>query len=66
MLRSGNQFDLTMFDFILKPVCTKKGELLWPIARKKNVIIPRLANSVTVYVFNLIHDYKFHGDLKRA
>ena len=46
-------------------MCTKKGELVWPIARKKNVIIPRLATSVTVWVFNLIHDYKFHGDLKR-
>ena len=44
----------------------KRGGLLWPIARKKNLISLRLAAFFTIFVSNLVHAFKFHGNLKTA
>ena len=44
----------------------KRGGLLWPIVRKRNLISLRLAAFFTIFVCNLVHTYKFHGYLKTA
>ena len=40
--------------------------LLWPIARKENFINVRSATFFIIFVFNLVHAYKFHSNLKTA
>ena len=42
----------------------RRGGLLWPIARKGNLISLRSAAFFTIFVCNLVHAYKFHGNLK--
>ena len=44
-------------------VYEKRG-LLWPIARKENLITVRLAAFFIIFVCNLVHPCKFHGNLK--
>ena len=38
----------------------KKGELLSPIARKKNLISLHSVAFDTIFVCNLVHSHKFH------
>ena len=44
-------------------VYEKRG-LLWPIARKENLINVRLGAFFIIFVCNLVHPCKFHGNLK--
>ena len=44
-------------------VYEKRG-LLWPIARNENFINVRSATFFIIFVCNLVHAYKFHGNLK--
>ena len=44
----------------------KRGGLLRPIARKRNLISLRSAAFFTIFECNLVHAYKFHGYLKTA
>ena len=44
----------------------KKGGLLWPIRKKENFINLRSAAFFIIFVCNLVHAYKFHGNLKTA
>ena len=39
----------------------KRVGLLLSIARKRNLISLRSAAFFTIFVFNLVHGYKFHG-----
>ena len=42
----------------------KRGGLLWPIARKRNLISLRSAAFFTIFVCNLVHANKFYGYLR--
>ena len=42
----------------------KREGLLWPIARKRNLISLRSVAFFTIFVCNLVPAYKFHGYLK--
>ena len=65
-IRSGNAVS-SHSGLIPSENCTKKRErLLWPIARKRNLISLRLVAFFTIFVCNLVHAYKFHGYLKTA
>ena len=44
----------------------RRGGLLCPFARKGNLISLRSAAFFTIFVCNLVHAYKFHGNLKTA
>ena len=44
----------------------RRGGLLWPIARKGNLITLRSTAFFIIFVCNLVHAYKFHGNLKTA
>ena len=44
----------------------KKGNLLWPIARKKNMISLRSAAFDTIFVSNLVYSHKFHVNFETA
>ena len=46
-------------------VYEKRRGLLRPIARKENLISIRSAAAFsTIFVWNLVHAYKFHGNLQ--
>ena len=49
-----------------EPVYEKRRRaLLWPNARKENLISIRSAAAfLTIFVCNLVHAYKFHGNLQ--
>ena len=49
-----------------EPVYEKRRRaLLWPNARKENLISIRSAAAFfTIFVCNLVHAYKFHGNLQ--
>ena len=61
------QFHLIVAWFHVK-LCTKNDGrgLLWPIARKRYLIRLRQAAFFTVFVRNLVHAYKFLGNLKTS
>ena len=43
----------------------RRRGLLWPIAKKENLISIRSAAAFfTIFVCNLVHAYKFHGNLQ--
>ena len=50
----------------VETVYKKKGELLWPIARKKNLISLRSAAFDTILVSNLVYSHKFHVNFETA
>ena len=51
---------------LVETVYEKKGELLWPIARKKNLISLRSAAFDTIFVSNLVYSHKFHVNFETA
>ena len=66
MMRSGNAV-LSHGGLIPSETLYEKREgLLWPIARKSNLIKLRSAAFFTIFVCNLALAYKFHGSLKTA
>lgn len=45
----------------------KREGLLWPILRKMNLIsVPHSVAFVTIVECNLVHVYKFHGNLETS
>ena len=49
-----------------KIVCQKVRGLLWPIARKKDLISLRSAALVAIFVYNLVDDNKCQNNFKTA
>ena len=66
MMRSGNAVSSHGGLIPSETAYEKRRGLLWPIARKKNLISLRSASFLTNFVSNLVHAYKFHGNLKMA
>ena len=66
MMRSGNAVSSHSGLISYETLHEKRGGLLWPIERKKNLISLQLAAFFTIFVYNLAHAYKFHGHLKTA
>ena len=66
MMRFGNAVSSHSGLIPSETAYAKRGGLLWPIARKKNLISLRSASFFTNFVSNLVHGYKFHGNLKIA
>ena len=66
MMRSGNAVSSHSGLISSETLYEKRGGLLWPIARKRNLISPRSAAFFTIFVCNLVHAYKFHVYLKTA
>ena len=51
---------------LIETVYEKRGELLWPIARKKNLISLRSAAFDSIFVSNLVYSHKFHVNFETA
>ena len=66
MMRSGNAVSSHSGLISSETLYEKRGGLLWPIARKRNLIGQRLTPFFTIFVCNLVHAYQFHGYLKTA
>ena len=66
MMRSGNAVLSHCSLIPSETVYEKRRGLLWPIARKKNLISLRSVAFFTIFVSNLVHAYKFHGNFKTA
>ena len=66
MTRSGNAISFRSGLIPAGTLDEGRGGLLWPIARKGNLISLRSAAFFTIFVCNLVHAYKFHGNLKTA
>ena len=66
MMRSGNAVLSHSSLIPSETVYEKRRGLLWPIARKKNLISQRSVAFFTIFVSNLVHAYKFHGNFKTA
>ena len=66
MMRSGNAVSCHSGLIPSETAHEKRGGLLWPIARKNNLISLRSASFFSNFVSNLVHAYKFHGNLKIA
>ena len=66
MMRSGNAISSHSGLIPAETLYERRGGLLWPIARKGNLISLRSAAFFTIFVCNLVHAYKFHGNLKTA
>ena len=64
MMRYGNAVSSLNGLIPFETLYEKRGGLLWPIARKRNLIRLRSAAFFTIFVCNLVHAYKFHGYLK--
>ena len=65
-MRSGNAVSSHSGLIPSETAHEKRGGLLRPIARRKNLISLRSASFFTNFVSNLVHAYKFHGNLKIA
>ena len=65
MMRSGCVV-LSHSDLIPSETVCAKRALLWPIARKENLINVRSAAFFIIFVFHLVQADKFHGNLKTA
>ena len=63
MIRSGYAVSSHSGLIPSQTVCEKKG-LLWPIARKENLINVRSAAFVIIFVCNLVLACKCHRNLK--
>ena len=64
MMRSGNAVSSHSGLIPSENLYEKREGLLWPIARKRNLIsLPSVA-FFTIFVCNLVHAYKFHGFFK--
>ena len=63
MMRSGYTVSSQSGLIPSETVYEKRG-LLWPIARKENLINVRLGAFYIIFVCNLVHPCKFHGNLK--
>ena len=66
MMRSGNAVPSHNGLIPSETLYEKRGWLLWPIARERNLISLRSAAFYTIFVCNMDHAYKFHGHLKTA
>ena len=66
MMRYGNAVSSLNGLIPFETLYEKRGGLLWPIARKRNLIRLRSAAFFTIFVCNLVHAYKFHGYLKTS
>ena len=66
MMRSGNAVSSHSGLIPSEKLYEKRGGLLRPIARKRNLIRLRSASFFTIFVCTLVHAYKFHGYLKTA
>ena len=64
-MRSGYAV-LSHSDLIPSETVYEKRGLLWPIARKENLINVHSAAFFIIFVCNLVHAYKFRGNLKTA
>ena len=65
-MRSGNAVSSHSGLIPSETAHEKRGGLLRPIARRKNLISLRSASFFTNFVSNLVHAYKFPGNLKIA
>ena len=63
MMRSGSAVSSHSGLIPSETLYEKRGGLLWPIARKRNLISLRSVAIFTITVCNLVHAYKFHGYL---
>ena len=63
-MRSGNAVSSHSGLIPSETVYEKRGGLLWPIARKKNLSSLCSAAFFTIFVCYLVHAYKFQSYLK--